>query len=61
MRKAGNKTREDRAVRLNISLHPRLISELPALLRSRGYTGLSDYVQATIRRDAGLDSRQIAA
>lgn len=61
MRKTGSKPREERAVRVNLSIHPRLLSALPDLLRKGGYNGLSDYVQARIRRDAGLEPHQVSA
>jgi hypothetical protein len=42
-------------VRTTISL-PLVLNELyPAIIQRAGYCGLSDYVQAQIRRDAGLD------
>lgn len=59
MRKPSRKPQEDRAVRVNLSLHPTLLSVLPELLKRGGYSGLSDYVQARIRRDAGLESQQV--
>jgi hypothetical protein len=49
-----------KAVRTNITLHPVLWGHAHSLVTARGYNGLSDYFQACIRRDAGLESQTIA-
>ena len=49
-----------KAVRANISLSPILLDHAQTLVATRGYHGLSDYFQACIRRDAGLESAEIA-
>jgi hypothetical protein len=49
-----------KAVRTNITLHPVLWDHAHTLVSARGYNGLSDYFQACIRRDAGLESLPIA-
>jgi hypothetical protein len=49
-----------KAVRTNITLHPVLWDHAHTLVLARGYNGLSDYFQACIRRDAGLESTPIA-
>lgn len=58
MREAMLKPQTEKAVRVNVSLHPRLVAVVPDLLRRGGYSGLSDYIQARIRRDAGLEHSQ---
>lgn len=55
MRKTLLKPREDKVIRVNVSIHPRLIAVVPEILRRGGYSGLSDYIQARIRQDAGLE------
>jgi hypothetical protein len=42
-------------VRSNICLTPTLLGAAREMIQRGGYTGLSDYLQACIRRDAGLD------
>lgn len=41
-------------VRTTISITPVLLDAFQSVASRGGYTGLSDYVQANIRRDAGL-------
>lgn len=43
------------AVRINISLPPALLQRAPELLVKYGFNGLSDYYQARMRKDLGLD------
>jgi hypothetical protein len=43
------------SVRINISLPPVLVQRTPELLNKYGFTGLSDYYQARMRKDLGLD------
>lgn len=45
-----------KAIRTNVTVHPVLYERAQMLVSSRGYNGLSDYLQACIRRDAGLES-----
>ena len=49
-----------KAVRANITIHPVLWDHAQSLVSARGYNGLSDYFQACIRKDAGLESQAIA-
>jgi len=44
-----------RSIRTTISLTPVLFDAGQDLVRRHGYSGLSDYIQARIRTDAGLD------
>ena len=50
----------EKVVRTNITLPPRLWEAAQNIVRERGYVGLSDYIQARIRSDAGLDSFAIS-
>lgn len=45
----------ERAVRVNITLHPRLLDACESIVRQHGFHGISDYFQSRIRRDAGLE------
>lgn len=54
--KTARKTPKHKVVRANITLPPRLWEAAQALVTNGGYVGLSDYVQARIRRDAGLEA-----
>lgn len=49
------KNDRQKVVRTNITLPPRLLEAAHAIVRERGFVGLSDYIQARIRADAGLD------
>ena len=49
------KTRHQTAIPVNITLPPVLHGKLLILVQSHGFTGPSDYFQARIRSDAGLD------
>ena len=60
MSKSRNKPSWKRAVRVNVSLHPQLLEVLPDILQKGGYMGLSDYLQARIRRDAKLEDKLAA-
>lgn len=63
MKQNGNLKPEHRKVlRINITLPPKLYDAAEDLVKDGGYTGLSDYFQAKIRRDAKLDAEdKIAA
>jgi hypothetical protein len=43
------------SVRVNISLPPKLHERVPELLTKHGFSGLSDYYQARMRKDLGMD------
>jgi len=45
-----------KAVRVNITLSPILLEKSGEIIRRQGFSGLSDYVQSKIRRDAGLET-----
>jgi hypothetical protein len=49
------KARYKRAVRTTITLPPALFEASREVIHKRGFVGLSDYVQARLRADAGLD------
>jgi hypothetical protein len=53
----------ERAVRVNLTLTPRLVTALETLIRDGGYTGPADYFASKVRRDARLDAedQQLAA
>jgi hypothetical protein len=53
--KTQKKRDHQRAVRTCVTLHPTLFDVCPELFRKHGYSGLSDYIQAKIRQDAGLE------
>lgn len=44
-----------RAVRINVSIPITLHARVPELLNRFGYGGLSDYYQARMRKDLGLE------
>lgn len=44
-----------KCVRINITLPPVLLDASTGVFRKHGFAGLSDYVQARLRKDAGLD------
>jgi hypothetical protein len=46
----------EKAVRVNVSIHPDLFKLCPEIFRKKGYSGLSDYVAGKIRLDARLDT-----
>lgn len=50
-----HKTERQKVIRTNITLPPRLLEAAHAIVKQRGFVGLSDYIQARIRSDAGLD------
>jgi Arc/MetJ-type ribon-helix-helix transcriptional regulator len=50
-----------RSIRTTITLTPVLFDACRELVRKGGYNGLSDYLQAKIRRDAKLDQEDVAA
>lgn len=52
----ARKAQQKRVIRANITLPPRLWEAAQSLVSKGGYVGLSDYVQARIRRDAGLEA-----
>ena len=45
----------DKAVRINLTIHPSLHSEMGTLLRKFKFAGPSEYIQARMRKDLGLD------
>ncbi len=45
----------ERAVRVNITLPPALFGYCSTIVQKHGFSGISDYLAASIRRDAGLD------
>lgn len=49
------KPRHRRAVRINVTLSPILFDAVGEIVKRSGYSGVSDYLQAKIRRDAKLD------
>lgn len=49
------KSAGERAVRKTITLPPKLNEVIPKVIRAKGFSGLSGYVQAQIRRDAHMD------
>jgi hypothetical protein len=55
MKNATRKPAHRRVVRINLTLPPVLFDAAAAIVKDSGYTGLSDYLQAKIRRDAKLD------
>lgn len=48
------KRNHEKAVRINVSLPPRMLTESEGIISRFGFDGLSDYLQTCIRRDAGL-------
>ena len=50
------KRQHHRVVRTTVSLTPALFDASREIIARYGYTGLSDYLQARIRRDSGLES-----
>jgi hypothetical protein len=48
------------SIRTTITLTPVLYDASRDMLRKGGYSGLSDYVQARLRRDCGLDKEVVA-
>jgi hypothetical protein len=53
--KTTKRRRTVQVVRLNITLPECLDDHLGKIIAARGYLGASDYFQASIRRDAGLE------
>ena len=51
---AKRKNRYETSVPVNITLPPLLHEKLSELVKAKGFSGPSDYVQARIRLDAGL-------
>jgi Arc/MetJ-type ribon-helix-helix transcriptional regulator len=49
------KPQHRKVIRINVTLPPALFDAVGDLVLRGGYTGLSDYFQAKIRRDAKLD------
>jgi hypothetical protein len=49
------KRRHEKAVRVNITIQPLLFNASEELVKKYGFNGLSDYIQARIRQDAGLE------
>lgn len=49
------KSRYHTSVRINVSLPIGLHSRVPELLNRYGFVGLSDYYQARMRKDLGLE------
>lgn len=43
-------------VRTTVTITPVLFEALPGIISKGGYTGLSDFLQAQIRREAKLDA-----
>jgi hypothetical protein len=56
--KTLRKRPHEKAIRINVSLHPDLFKHCPEIFRKKGYSGLSDYVAGKIRIDARLDAEQ---
>lgn len=52
--RATRKKKHELAIRTTITLPPLLWDKGQDLVRQGGYGGLSDWVQARIRRDAGI-------
>lgn len=55
MQRNRTKRSYEKAVRVNITLPPLLHQESDALLKKYKFTCLSEYFQARMRRDLGLD------
>lgn len=53
--KFHRKRRYQRAVRFNVTLPPSLVPRLERLILRHSFNGPSDYLQARIRKDTGLD------
>ena len=51
-----SKRLHQRAVRTTVTLPPALFDASREIILRYGYTGLSDYLQARIRRDSGMES-----
>jgi hypothetical protein len=45
-----------KVIRTTVTLHPTLFLAFPGVASKAGYSGLSDYLQAKIRIDAGLET-----
>jgi hypothetical protein len=54
-KKQLRKPRHLRSVRVSITLAPALIAAAEAIVRQHQYNGISDYIQARIRHDAGIE------
>lgn len=52
--KNSRKYRHETAVPVNITLPPLLHQKLFEMIRARGFSGPSDYIQNRIRLDSGL-------
>ena len=46
----------DRVIRTTITMPPVLWEAAQRIIQTRGFCGLSDYIQSGIRRDGGLDA-----
>ena len=53
--KAKRKRASDRAVRFNVTMSPALAQEMEKIMRHQGFAGPSDYLQARVCKDAGLE------
>lgn len=53
--KTKRKRASDRAVRFNVTMPPSLAQEMEKIRRQYGFAGPSDYLQARVRKDAGLE------
>lgn len=52
MKYTQRKRAHSKVVRINISLPGILLTECDRICMEKGYTGVSDYVQSSIRRDS---------
>ncbi len=49
------KRENEKSVRVNITVPPALMSVVPDIIKKHGFSCFADYIQARIRKDAGLE------